>query len=269
MHDPPGKHKAARPAGAQLRVTGFSPARSHMVTGAPPRISGVSAVDDPVQELSPTTQLHIQRMVDGLVDEFGDVHSRETIQRIMDDSVRQLVGKNTKVEDFLPTMAHSFSRERLKALSRAHGPESASPDVLFVGLGDSGRGQMAAALLTLRSEGRVVAHSAGSSAVVEVDPAVVTVMAELGVDLSEAYAKPLVTEVLAAADVVVTMGRSVGAVQIPTGTRHEDWRVGDPTGAAVDEVRRVREDIDRRVEALLTEFEGPAEGTEGESSEES
>jgi arsenate reductase (thioredoxin) len=82
-------------------------------------------------------------------------------------------------------------------------------------------------------------------------------MAELGVDLSEAFAKPLSREVLEAADVVVTLGRSVGAVEIPERTRHEDWRVGDPSGAPVDEVRRVREDIDRRVAVLLAELESP------------
>jgi arsenate reductase (thioredoxin) len=79
---------------------------------------------------------------------------------------------------------------------------------LFVGLEDTGRGQMAAALLTLRSEGRVVAHSAGSSAGVRLDPGVIEVMGELGVDLSEAYAKPLVSEVFAAADLVVTAAAS-------------------------------------------------------------
>jgi protein-tyrosine-phosphatase len=132
--------------------------------------------------------------------------------------------------------------------------------VLFIGLGDSGRGQIAAALVTLRSEGRVVAHSAGRSVGVQVDPAVVTVMQELAVDLSDAYAKPLSTEVLEAADVVVTMGRSVGSVEIPASTRHVDWRVGGPTGASVDEARRVRDDIDRRVEALLAELD-PSEIT--------
>ena len=137
--------------------------------------------------------------------------------------------------------------------------------MLFVGLGDTGRGQMAAALLTLRSEGRVVAHSAGSTFGPEVDPAVVAVMAELNVDLTEAYAKPLSQEVLEGADVVVTMGRSVGSVQIPEGTRHEDWRIGDPTGAEVDEARRVRDQIDLRVQELLVELEGgPAAEAEEE-----
>jgi arsenate reductase (thioredoxin) len=114
---------------------------------------------------------------------------------------------------------------------------------------------MGAALLTLRSGGSVVAHSAGSTVGTELDAGVLEVMAELGVDLSEAYAKPLAPEVLAAADIVVTMGRSVGDVEIPEETRHEDWRVGDPTGAPIDEVRRVRDDIERRVMALLEELE--------------
>jgi arsenate reductase len=205
-------------------------------------------------ELTPTTRLHVEKAVDSLVEEFRDTHSRETIDRVMSDSLRRLV-RGAEVDDFVPTLAHRFARERLKALSRAHGPEDASPDVLFVGLGDTGRGQMGAALVTLRSQGRIAAYSAGSTFANDVDRAVVEAMAELGVDLSEAYAKPLSPEVLDAAAVVVTMGRSVGAVDIPSGTRHEDWRVGDPTGAPLDEVRRVRDDIDRRVHALLADLE--------------
>ena len=207
------------------------------------------------EQLRPGARHHVEKAVESLEEEFDGTHSRETIERVMDDSLQQLV-HDAEVDDFLPTLAHRFARERLKALGRARGAEDADSDVLFIGLGDTGRGQMAAALLTLRSEGRVVAHSAGSTRGVDVDPAVIEVMAELAVDLAEAYAKPLVPEVLEAADVAVTMGRSVGTVTIPEGVRHEDWRVGDPTGAPVDEVRRVRDDIDRRVQALLAEIEG-------------
>jgi arsenate reductase len=213
-----------------------------------------TGVGEPLSELSPTARLHVEKAVDSLLEEFGDRHSREEVEQIMDDSLRRLV-RGAEVEDFVPALAHRFARERLKALGRAHGPDSELPDVLFVGLGDTGRGQMAAALLTHRSDGRMVAHSAGSNVAAGLDPAVVEVMNEIGVDLAEAYAKPLASEVIAAADVVVTMGRSVGAVEIPADTRHEDWRVGDPTGAPVDEVRRVRDDIDRRVQALLAELE--------------
>jgi arsenate reductase (thioredoxin) len=206
------------------------------------------------EQLNPVARHHVEKAVESLEEEFDRAHSRATIERVMDDSLQQLV-REAQVDDFLPTLAHRFARERLKALGRARGPEDAESDVLFIGLGDTGRGQMAAALLTLRSEGRVIAHSAGSSRGAEVDPAVVEVMAELSVDLTEAYAKPLSAEVLGSVHVAVTMGRSVGAVEIPEGVRHEDWRVGDPTGAPVDEVRRVRDDIDRRVQALLAELE--------------
>jgi arsenate reductase (thioredoxin) len=88
--------------------------------------------------LSPVAQHHVQTVVDALVDEFGDVHSRQTIERVMGDSVTQLAG-SAEVDDFLATLAHRFTRERLKAMARAHGPERALPDVLFIGLGDSGR----------------------------------------------------------------------------------------------------------------------------------
>jgi arsenate reductase (thioredoxin) len=215
----------------------------------------VSTVDEPVSELSPVVRGHIEKAVDALLDEFGDRHSREEIEQVMDDSLRRLV-RGAEVEDFIPALAHRFARERLKALDRADGPDSDLPDVIFVGLGDTGRSQMAAALLILRSEGRVVAHSAGSTIGADVDPGVIEVMAELGVDLEEAYAKPLSPEVLGAGDVIVTMGRSVGAVEIPADKRHVDWRVGDPTGAPVDEVRRVRDEIDTRVQGLLAELQG-------------
>jgi arsenate reductase len=202
------------------------------------------------RQLDPTTEEHVRRAIDSLADEFGETHARETIEGVMDDSITRLVGE-AEVNDFLATLAYRFSRERLKAMGRAHGAPDAASEVLFVGLGDSGRGQIASALVTLRSEGRVVAHSAGQAAARSVDPAVIAVMRELGVDLADAFAKPLSPEVLAAADVVVTMGRSVGSVDIPASTRHVDWRVGDPTGASLDEARRVRDDIDRRVVELL------------------
>ncbi len=89
-----------------------------------------------------------------------------------------------------------------------------------------------------------------------IDPVVAEGLRELGLDLAEAYSKPLTADVLTSADIVVTMGRSVGDVDIPQETRHEDWRVGDPNGADLDEVRRIRDDIDRRVQRLLDELDG-------------
>jgi arsenate reductase (thioredoxin) len=207
-----------------------------------------------VEGLSPVARHHADKAIDALVEEFSGFHDRATIERVMEDSLRQLV-REAEVDDFLSTLAYRFARERLSALARPQGLTDASQsDVLFIGLGDTGRGQMAAALVTLRSEGHIVAHSAGSGAATDIDAAVVEVMSELGVDLADAYPKPLSPEVLAAADIVITMGRSVGAIEIPDGTQHRDWRIGDPTGAPIDEVRRIRDEIDGRVQSLLDEL---------------
>jgi arsenate reductase len=78
---------------------------------------------------------------------------------------------------------------------------------------------------------------------------------ELGIDISEAFARPVTPEVLRAIDVVVTIGHSVGVFDVPADVTHEDWRVGDPVGAHIDEVRRVREDIERRVRTLLARLD--------------
>ena len=161
------------------------------------------------------TELHVARAVDLLVDEFGDQVPQPEIERLVRDSVARLA-PSAEVSDFVPTLAYRFARERILAShhSRGTGPL----EILFVGLGDTGRGQMAAALMAVRSEGRINAHSAGSTASSTIDPNVVAVMAELDVDLGEAFAKPLSDEVLRAADIVVTMGRSVGNVEIPDET---------------------------------------------------
>jgi arsenate reductase (thioredoxin) len=114
---------------------------------------------------------------------------------------------------------------------------------------------MAAGLVTLRSGGRVHVRSAGSDPGEAVNPLAVQAMAELGVDLSQAFPKPLTDEFVRAADVVVTMGCG-DACPIYPGKRYEDWRVADPADAgSLEEVRTIRDDIDARVQRLLAELE--------------
>jgi arsenate reductase (thioredoxin) len=113
---------------------------------------------------------------------------------------------------------------------------------------------MAAALVTLRSDGRVHVRSAGSDPGDEVNPVVVQAMAELGVDLAEALPKPLTDEDVRAADVVVTMGCG-DACPIYPGKRYEDWTLEDPDGKDLETVRRIRDEIDGRVRGLLDELE--------------
>ena len=128
-----------------------------------------------------------------------------------------------------------------------------TPQVLFVCVHNAGRSQMAAALLTHHAAGRVGVASAGSEPADRVNPAVVEVMDELGIDVSAETPAKLSTEDLAASDVVVTMGCG-DACQVFPGKRYEDWVLPDPAGKDVDEVRTIRDEIDRRVRSLLTEL---------------
>ena len=129
------------------------------------------------------------------------------------------------------------------------------PTVLFVCVHNAGRSQMAAGLLRLRAGDRVKVRSAGSTPASEVNPAVVEVMAEVGVDLSEAVPSRLATEYVEASDVVVTMGCGDACPVIP-GKRYLDWDLPDPSGMTPEEVRPIRDEIDRRVRTLLVELLG-------------
>ena len=129
------------------------------------------------------------------------------------------------------------------------------PEILFVCVHNAGRSQMAAALTDWRSQGRVHVRSAGSAPADEINPAVVTAMEELGLDLTKEFPKPLTDEVVRAADVVISMGCG-DACPIYPGKRYLDWELDDPAGKTVDEVRTIRNEIDLRVRVLLTELTG-------------
>jgi arsenate reductase (thioredoxin) len=127
------------------------------------------------------------------------------------------------------------------------------PEVLFVCVHNAGRSQMAAGLVKLRSRGRVHVRSAGSAPAEEINPAAVRAMAELGVDLSEEFPKPLTNDAVSAADVVITMGCG-DACPIYPGKRYEDWELEDPDGKDLETVRRIRDEIDQRVQQLIGEL---------------
>jgi arsenate reductase (thioredoxin) len=122
--------------------------------------------------------------------------------------------------------------------------------VLFVCVQNSGRSQMAAALLHQRAAGLVHVRSAGSAPAEQINRSVVRAMEELGADLSQEFPKPLTDEVVRAADAVITMGCG-DACPIYPGKRYEDWEVADPAGKSIEEVRAIRDDIDVRVTELL------------------
>ena len=130
------------------------------------------------------------------------------------------------------------------------------PQVLFVCTHNAGRSQMAAALLDHQAAGRVHVTSAGSQPADQLNPAVVAAMAEIGLDISREFPKPLSTDKVQAADVVITMGCG-DACPIYPGKRYRDWDLPDPAGLDLAAVRPIRDEIDRRVRQLLAELAAP------------
>jgi arsenate reductase len=125
---------------------------------------------------------------------------------------------------------------------------------LFVCLHNAGRSQMSQALFERAADGRHRALSAGTTPGDRVHPEVVEVMRELGIDLADRVPRALTTELAEQADVVVTMGCGDECPYIP-GKRYLDWDLEDPKGQPVEEVRALRDDIDRRVRALVQELD--------------
>jgi protein-tyrosine-phosphatase len=204
------------------------------------------------QALDPVTEHHLRQAADRLSEEFAGIFSQETITRYMIEST-DLLG-DAKISVYVPVLAHRFARERLKALAQAEGiVDKEQPEVLFVCVQNAGRSQMAAGLLKLRSEGRINVRSAGSTPGEEINPNAVLALEELGVEMGEAFPKPLTDEVVRAADVVITMGCG-DACPIYPGKRYEDWVLDDPAEQDLETVRRIRDEIDERVRKLIGEL---------------
>jgi arsenate reductase len=191
-------------------------------------------------------------MLEKLADEFRGIASRETVDRVLQESFVQLAG--ARIQTYVSLFAERFTRERLRAIATNEGVILKQvPEVLFVCVHNAGRSQMAAALLEDYAKGRVNVRSAGSAPEGEIHSNVREVMEEVGLDISKEFPKPLTDEVVRAADVVVTMGCG-DACPVYPGKRYLDWELEDPANKPVDQVRRVRDEIDRRVRTLLEEL---------------
>jgi arsenate reductase (thioredoxin) len=127
------------------------------------------------------------------------------------------------------------------------------PTVLFVCVHNAGRSQMAAAFLTHLSQGKVEVRSAGSEPAETVNSAAVQAMAEVGIDIAAETPKVLTDDAVRQSDVVITMGCGDTCPFYP-GKRYEDWVLDDPAGKGVEAVRPIRDEIRRRVEALLDDL---------------
>jgi len=191
------------------------------------------------------------RVAARLAARFHGPVSADTLRRLVIDSYQQL-HSTSRIGAYLVVLAERFATERLTALAQADGRLAKPvPEVLFVCDANAGRSQMAAALAIARGQGRVHARSAGTAPTAELELAVVEVMAEIGVDLSAEFPKPLTDELVGAADLVITLGCG-GACALAPGVRYLDWIIPDPAGQPLDEIRRIRDELDLLVNDLLT-----------------
>ncbi|MBY6389353.1 arsenate reductase ArsC [Rhodococcus sp. D-46] len=204
--------------------------------------------------LSP--QAVLSRTAQDLAAKYVGVFSAQTVERYVFESYTAL-RRTAKIHTHLTSLAARFAADRLTALAQSSGALAKDvPEVLFVCVHNAGRSQMAAALLDHHARGRVHVRSAGSAPVHEINPAVITAMAEIGIDLADEFPKPLTDDVVAAADCVVSMGCGDACVVYP-GKRYLDWALDDPYGQPLEVVRAIRNDLDARVIALLTELTTP------------
>ena len=198
-------------------------------------------------------QAVLQRAAEHLAGKYDGIFSPQTVERVVFESYAAL-RRTATVYTHLTALAPRFAAERLTALAQAEGAVAKDvPEVLFVCVHNAGRSQMAAALLDHHAGGRVHVRSAGSAPIAAINPVVVEAMAELGLDLGAEFPKPLTDDVVAAADVVVTMGCGDACAVYP-GKRYLDWTVPDPDGQSLEVVRTIRDDVDARVRALLADL---------------
>ncbi|ABM15865.1 MULTISPECIES: arsenate reductase ArsC [Mycolicibacterium] len=211
------------------------------------------------RDLSIDQRLALKSAATQLEKEFDGIYGVETIELFLHSSYDQFAGR-ASIVNFLPLLAERFARQRLRALAKVEGKsQDGKPTVLFLCTHNAGRSQMAMGFFTALAGDAAVAWSGGSEPGDEVNPAAVEAMAERGIDISREYPKPWTEEIVRAADVIITMGCGDACPVFP-GRRYEEWKLDDPAGQSVDDVRPIRDEIERRVRTLLVELDVPAQG---------
>lgn len=196
---------------------------------------------------------YLSRLAGDLSVRFAGIFAPETVERYVLESYTGLL-RTSAVKAHLASNTTRFATDRLTALAQAKGAlDHLVPEVLFVCEQNAGRSQMAAVLTNALSGGAVHVRSAGSAPAHALNPAVVAAITEWGLDVSEAFPKPLTDDVVQAADVVITMGCG-DACPVYPGKRYQDWALDDPADLSIDGVRRVRDEIRVKVVALLAEL---------------
>jgi arsenate reductase (thioredoxin) len=177
----------------------------------------------------------------------------ETIERFMTESLDMIL-PSAHVTTWIPVLVERLTDDRLRALMRLDSPRTdLKPSVLFLCVHNAGRSQMAAGFMRALGGDGVDVFSGGSTPAASVNQAVVAAMAEKGIDIGGELPRPWADEIVRAADVIVVMGCG-DACPVYPGKRYLDWELDDPAGKTVEEIRPIRDEIERRVRGLLAEL---------------
>lgn len=210
----------------------------------------------PSLDLPADQQLALKAAANQLDTEFAAICGTETIGRILHSSYDRFAGRAT-VPNLLPLLAERFARQRLHARARVEGKIiDDKPLVLFLCTHNAGRSQMALGYFAHYAGDNAIAWSGGSEPGNQINPAAIEAMAEVGIDIAGEYPKPWTDEIVQAADIIIAMGCG-DACPIFPGKRYENWELPDPAGQGLDAVRPIRDQIDHRIQQLLTQLNVP------------
>ena len=196
----------------------------------------------------------LARVASELADRFEGVFAPETVGRYVRESHDLLMAREGGARDAAVQTAR-FAADRLVAVAsvRSTRAPDAPLEVLFVCVQNSGRSQLGAAILKHIARDRVHVRSAGSRPAGAVLTTIIEALDEIGVSIGAEFPKPLTDDVVRAADLVITMGCG-DACPVYPGRRYLDWELDDPAGLSLAGVRVIRDDVERRVLALLDEL---------------
>jgi arsenate reductase (thioredoxin) len=203
--------------------------------------------------LSTDQRLQIRQSAVALERRWHGKINVETIERFMTESLDMVLPK-AHVTTWIPVLVERLTDDRLRALMRLESSGTdLNPSVLFLCVHNAGRSQIAAGFMRQLARGKVDVFSGGSAPANGLNPAVVAAMAEKGVDIGAELPQPWADEIVRAADVIVVMGCG-DACPVYPGKRYLDWELDDPAGKTVEEIRPIRDEIERRVRGLLADL---------------
>ena len=204
-------------------------------------------------ELTPAERVNIRQSAAALERRWKGRMNFETIERFMAESL-DLILPHARIRTWVPVLVERLTDDRLRALVRLESDRTdLNLSILFLCVHNAGRSQMAAGWMRHLAGDQVDVFSGGSEPAAELNEAAVAAMAEKGIDISKELPQPWADEIVRAANVVVTMGCG-DACPVYPGNRYIDWELDDPAGKSLEEVRPIRDEIERRIRGLMSEL---------------